>query len=134
MFDHIQLKVKDLKASKRFYTAGLAPLGFTVQYEGDGVTRGWRDVGLRLEGVLVRELALSFDEMFALAVRAFGVLLLGRGYAHHAAHVPIAAQPGGQHAQHSLRVKPVRLGPACAAVDQDAGGLEHVSSNAVCRQ
>src|SRR5438874_2115320 len=68
--------------------------------------------------------------MFALAVRAFGVLLLGRGYAHHAAHVPIAAQPGGQHAQHSLRVKPVRLGPACAAVDQDAGGLEHVSSNA----
>src|SRR5216683_1385606 len=37
MFDHIQLKVKDLKASKRFYTAALAPLGFTVQYEGDGL-------------------------------------------------------------------------------------------------
>ena len=37
MFDHIQLKVKDLKASKRFYTAALAPLGFTVQYEGDAV-------------------------------------------------------------------------------------------------
>jgi catechol 2,3-dioxygenase-like lactoylglutathione lyase family enzyme len=37
MFDHIQLKVKDLKASKRFYTAALAPLGFTVQYEGDSV-------------------------------------------------------------------------------------------------
>ena len=28
MFDHILLKVKDLKASKRFYTAALAPLGF----------------------------------------------------------------------------------------------------------
>ena len=26
MFDHIMLKVKDLKASKRFYTAALAPL------------------------------------------------------------------------------------------------------------
>ena len=37
MFDHIQLKVKDLKASKRFYMAALAPLGFTVQYEGDAV-------------------------------------------------------------------------------------------------
>ena len=37
MFDHIQIKVKDLKASKRFYTAALAPLGFSVQYEGDGV-------------------------------------------------------------------------------------------------
>jgi catechol 2,3-dioxygenase-like lactoylglutathione lyase family enzyme len=37
MFDHIQLKVKDLKSSKRFYTAALAPLGFTMEYEGDGV-------------------------------------------------------------------------------------------------
>jgi len=36
MFDHIQVKVKDLKSSKRFYTAALAPLGFTVQYEGGG--------------------------------------------------------------------------------------------------
>jgi len=37
MFDHIQLKVKDLKSSKRFYTAALAPLGFTMEYEGDGL-------------------------------------------------------------------------------------------------
>ena len=37
MFDHIMLKVKDLKASKRFYTAALAPLGFAAEYEGDGV-------------------------------------------------------------------------------------------------
>lgn len=43
--------------------------GFNLapEYEGDGVTRGWRDLGLRLEGSLVRQLALSFDEMFALA-------------------------------------------------------------------
>jgi len=42
MFDHIQLKAKDLKASKRFYTAALAPLGFTIQYEGDEVIGfGW---------------------------------------------------------------------------------------------
>ncbi len=37
MFDHIMLKVKDINASKRFYTAALAPLGFSVQYEDDGV-------------------------------------------------------------------------------------------------
>ena len=37
MFDHILLKVKDLKASRRFYTAALAPLGFSVQYEDDGM-------------------------------------------------------------------------------------------------
>src|SRR5260370_17125690 len=37
MFDHIMVKVKDLNSSKRFYTAALAPLGFSVQYEGDGV-------------------------------------------------------------------------------------------------
>jgi catechol 2,3-dioxygenase-like lactoylglutathione lyase family enzyme len=37
MFDHIQLKVRDLKSSKRFYTAALAPLGFTVEYDDDGL-------------------------------------------------------------------------------------------------
>ena len=37
MFDHIMVKVKDLKASKRFYTAALAPLGFSVQYDADGI-------------------------------------------------------------------------------------------------
>ena len=36
MFDHVMLKVKDLNSSKRFYTAALAPLGFSVQYEADG--------------------------------------------------------------------------------------------------
>lgn len=33
MLDHVGVKVKDLASSKRFYTAALAPLGFTVQYE-----------------------------------------------------------------------------------------------------
>jgi catechol 2,3-dioxygenase-like lactoylglutathione lyase family enzyme len=37
MFDHIQLKVRDLQSSKRFYTAALAPLGFTVEYDEDGL-------------------------------------------------------------------------------------------------
>ncbi len=40
--------------------------GFNVapEYEGDGVTRGWCDLGLKLEGGLVGELAVSFEEMF----------------------------------------------------------------------
>jgi cardiolipin synthase len=40
--------------------------GFNIapEYEGDGVTRGWRDVALRLEGPLAAELAASFDDMF----------------------------------------------------------------------
>jgi catechol 2,3-dioxygenase-like lactoylglutathione lyase family enzyme len=33
MLDHLGIKVKALAPSKRFYTAALAPLGFTVQYE-----------------------------------------------------------------------------------------------------
>lgn len=43
--------------------------GFNIapEYEGDGVTRGWRDLGLKLEGPLAAELALSFDDMFARA-------------------------------------------------------------------
>jgi len=43
--------------------------GFNVapEYEGDGVTRGWCDLGLRVEGELAVELAASFDQMFARA-------------------------------------------------------------------
>ena len=43
--------------------------GFNIapEYEGDGLTRGWRDLGLRVKGPVAAELAASFDEMFALA-------------------------------------------------------------------
>jgi cardiolipin synthase len=44
--------------------------GFNVadEYDGDGVTRGWCDVGVRIENpALARELAASFDELFALS-------------------------------------------------------------------
>jgi cardiolipin synthase len=43
--------------------------GFNIaaEYEGDGVMRGWRDLGLSLTGPLVPQLAASFDQMFALA-------------------------------------------------------------------
>jgi len=40
--------------------------GFNVapEYEGDGVTRGWRDLGVRIEGPLVEELARGFTVLF----------------------------------------------------------------------
>jgi cardiolipin synthase len=47
--------------------AFIGGFNFAPEYEGDGVTRGWRDLGMRLEGPLAEQLAASFDEMFALA-------------------------------------------------------------------
>lgn len=43
--------------------------GFNIaqEYDGDGVTKGWCDLGLKLEGEIISELAAAFDEMFALA-------------------------------------------------------------------
>src|SRR5438552_9625073 len=43
--------------------------GFNIAeaYNGDGVSRGWRDLGLQITGSLVQELAASFDVFFARA-------------------------------------------------------------------
>jgi cardiolipin synthase A/B len=49
---------------------GLAFVGgvnIATEYEGDGVTAGWRDLGLAVRGPLACELAAAFDEMFACA-------------------------------------------------------------------
>jgi len=37
------------------------------EYQGDGVTQGWRDLGLRLCGPQAEDLAFAFDAMFARA-------------------------------------------------------------------
>jgi cardiolipin synthase len=42
-------------------------LNISTEYEGDGVTRGWLDHGLRVTGPLAGELAEAFDAMFARA-------------------------------------------------------------------
>jgi cardiolipin synthase len=41
--------------------------GFNIgrEYEGDGVARGWYDLGLRLTGPMVGKLTTSFDALFA---------------------------------------------------------------------
>ena len=43
--------------------------GFNIadHYRGDGVTHGWRDLGLQVTGTLVKQLAESFDTFFARA-------------------------------------------------------------------
>lgn len=43
--------------------------GFNIgpEYEGDGITRGWRDLGLVISGPVAAELADSFDHMLDLA-------------------------------------------------------------------
>src|SRR5437016_6185675 len=43
--------------------------GFNIaeEYDGDGVNCGWCDLGMKLQGRLVGDLAASFDEMFARA-------------------------------------------------------------------
>lgn len=43
--------------------------GFNIsaEYQGDGVHTGWRDLGLKICGPLVHELAVAFDELFAIA-------------------------------------------------------------------
>lgn len=43
--------------------------GFNISkdYEGDGIARGWRDLGLQIEGLMVIELESSFNAMFGLA-------------------------------------------------------------------
>src|SRR5881394_2548237 len=43
--------------------------GFNIapEWEGDGITRGWRDLGLEINGPLAEELSASFEDMFARA-------------------------------------------------------------------
>lgn len=43
--------------------------GFNIadEYLGDGVTRGWRDLGVRVGGALATQLEASFDRLFLLA-------------------------------------------------------------------
>jgi cardiolipin synthase len=45
-------------------TAFIGGFNIAPEYEGDGVSRGWRDLGVRLEGPLAAQLVASFDEMF----------------------------------------------------------------------
>jgi cardiolipin synthase len=57
--DHRKLLVVDDE------TAFVGGFNIAPEYVGDGVTHGWRDLGLALSGPMVRCLAASFDTMWA---------------------------------------------------------------------
>jgi len=48
-------------------TAIIGGFNIAPEYTGDGVTKGWRDLGIRVHGPLGSELAESFDAMFGRA-------------------------------------------------------------------
>ena len=65
-------------------TAYIGGFNISSEYEGDGVTCGWCDLGLKIQGPLVRELAHSFAEMFETAeVQHTRLLHLRRFKKHH---------------------------------------------------
>jgi cardiolipin synthase len=57
--DHRKLLVCDHQA------AFVGGFNLSPDYEGDGIARGWRDLGLRVTGPLASSLVESFDDMFA---------------------------------------------------------------------
>jgi cardiolipin synthase A/B len=59
--DHRKILVVDEQV------AFIGGLNIGTEYCGDGVTCGWRDLGLRIEGPLARELADTFNDLFARA-------------------------------------------------------------------
>jgi cardiolipin synthase A/B len=59
--DHRKLLVCDEQV------AFIGGYNIAPEYEGDGVTFGWRDLGMKLHGPLVKDCAAGFDESFALA-------------------------------------------------------------------
>ena len=48
-------------------TAFAGGLNLADEYDGDGITRGWRDLAVELRGPLVDALAINFNQMWALA-------------------------------------------------------------------
>ncbi len=57
--DHRKLLVCDDRL------AFVGGVNIAPEYQGDGVTAGWRDLGLAVRGRLAGELSAAFDEMFA---------------------------------------------------------------------
>jgi catechol 2,3-dioxygenase-like lactoylglutathione lyase family enzyme len=76
MFDHIGLKVKDLDASVRFYTAALGPLGYEVTMQDEALAafgaRGSYSLWLYADAKLAHSLVhLAFTAPSQAAVEAF---------------------------------------------------------------
>ena len=79
-------------------------LNLADEYDGDGVTRGWRDVALELRGPVVNALGSSFERMWALA--AFEPSNL-RSFVH--------ARPPSD--RDSSKPRLLLAGPGCRTID-----------------
>ena len=71
--DHRKVLVCDAKIS---FIGGF---NLADEYRGDGVTKGWRDLGLEIHGPLSEELAQSFDDLFTCAPTRPKALRMRRG-------------------------------------------------------
>ncbi len=67
------------------------------EYAGDGVTQGWRDLGMRIEGALAQELEFTFDRMFVAAranTKAVIAFAYGRERKSASYHAPLLLTSG----------------------------------------
>jgi catechol 2,3-dioxygenase-like lactoylglutathione lyase family enzyme len=75
MIDHISLNVRDIDASKKFYAAALAPLGYTVIMEFPGVAglgaEGKPDFWLGAKNEAAQAVHIAFASKDRAAVDAF---------------------------------------------------------------
>ncbi|HSA01659.1 MAG TPA: phosphatidylserine/phosphatidylglycerophosphate/cardiolipin synthase family protein, partial [Candidatus Paceibacterota bacterium] len=87
--------------------------GFNIapEYEGDGIQRGWKDVGLKVVGALAAELGLTFDRLFLRAgVRQRPIVRLRRAVFQSSLQTPDAVilQSGPGLTRNSIRQVLVR--------------------------
>jgi catechol 2,3-dioxygenase-like lactoylglutathione lyase family enzyme len=83
VLDHVALLVSDMEASRRFYLAALAPLGFRLLYENDTCaafgTEGHDDFAICLEQSPTTRAHIAFTSPDRAAVDAFHAAALAAG-------------------------------------------------------
>jgi catechol 2,3-dioxygenase-like lactoylglutathione lyase family enzyme len=80
---HVKLPVSDLAASREFYDAALAPLGFELVYDGPS-SLGWGPppiefFAVELSGEPIRGAHIAFNPVVPASVDAFHAAGLGAG-------------------------------------------------------
>lgn len=116
LIDHLQLVVKDLAASKRFYAAALGALG--IPLGGEGADYFWYDElfvsskdSQASQGALTGRVHLAFQASSEAAVQAFHKAALAAGGRDHGAPGKRPYHPGYY---------------ACFVLDPDGNNIEAV--------
>jgi catechol 2,3-dioxygenase-like lactoylglutathione lyase family enzyme len=120
MFDHVGFRVRNLEASRKFYLAALAPLGFSVAMEGDF------GVGLGCDGK--PELWLSLGDP---AASPFHIAFAARNRAEvDAFHAAALAAGGKDNGAPGLRPHYHPNYYGAFAIDPDGHNIEAVCQRA----